>query len=544
MIRRCLSLALALALLVAVGALPLQSAAPPPPPIGPGSDPAAVALDKGLMEEIQKNSELMKNLRHLSDSIGPRLTGSANLEKANHWTAEVMRGYGLTNVRLEAWTIPEGWERGPATARLLSEPHVNKPIPVASSAWSPGTKGKVEGEVVYLKAESIKDLEKYKGKLKNAIVLMRPPSQVPKLEQIIGKSAAERDRTKGGPGGPGGPGLRQRGDFGKRNFSELAAFRRELSAFLAKEGAAAMLSDSGKPLGLLMTGGGWGGRGGAPGEKEGDRASATNRLPSINVAHNHYDLLYRLATNPNGPRPRMELEVSNKFIPGPVKVFNTVGELKGSEKPDEYVVVGAHLDSWDLGTGTTDNGTGTSVVLETARVLAKSPIKPKRTIVFALFSGEEQGLHGSREFVRQHKDLLAKTSVALVHDTGTGRVRGIGTGGGRAGYVGVMERELASLKELGVSEFTGAVGGGSDHQSFASATVPGFMLTQDMSYYSYTHHTQADTFDAAIEPNLIQGAQVMAVTAMRIANLNTLLPRTAGRQMGMGMGGRGGRGKE
>lgn len=532
MTRRCLSLALALALLAFVGTLPLQSAAPPPPPAGPGSDPAAVALDKSLMEEIKKHSELMKNLRHLSDSIGPRLTGSTNLEKANQWTAEVMRGYGLTNVRLEAWTIPEGWERGPATARLLSEPHVGKPIAIASSAWAPGTKGKVEGEVVYLKVESVKDFDKYKGKLKNTIVLMRPPSQVPKLEQIIGKTAAERDRSKGGAGAGG---LRQRGEFGKRNMSELAAFQRELSAFLVKEGVAATLSDSGKPLGLLMTGGGWG-RGGAPGEKGDDRASASNRLPRVNVAHNHYDLLYRMATNPTGPRPRLELEVSNKFIPGPVKVFNTVGEIKGGEKPDEYVVVGAHLDSWDLGTGTTDNGTGTSVILETARVLAKSPIKPKRTVVFVLFSGEEQGLHGSKEFVRKHKDLLAKTSVALVHDTGTGRVTGIGTGGGRAGYVGVMERELVSLKDLGVTDFTAAVGGGSDHQSFASATVPGFMLTQDMSYYRYTHHTQADLFDAAIEPNLIQGAQVMAVTAMRIANLNLLLPRTAGRQ---GMGGRG-----
>jgi carboxypeptidase Q len=126
-----------------------------------------------------------------------------------------------------------------------------------------------------------------------------------------------------------------------------------------------------------------------------------------------------------------------------------------------------------------------------------------------------------------------------VHDTGTGRVTGIGTGGGRAGYVGVMERELVSLKALGVTDFSAQVGGGSDHQSFASATVPGFMLTQDMSYYRYTHHTQADLFDAAIEPNLIQGAQVMAVTTMRLANLDVLLPRTPGRQAGMG--GRGGR---
>ncbi len=475
------------------------------------------------MEEIQKNSQIMKNLTYLSDSIGPRLTGSANLEKANNWTAEVMRSYGLENVRLEAWTIPEGWERGPATARLISEPHVNKPILVASQAWAPGTNGKIEGEVVYLKAERLKDLDQYKGKLKNAIVLLQPPARVPKLEQIIARPAGE-DRSKGeGKAAIPDAGRRPKGEFGKRNPTELLTFQRELIPFLVKEGAAAILQDSRKPLGLVVTNGSWG-RLGRESEKGGDRASASNRLARLYVPNNHYDLLYRLATNPNAPRPRIELDVQNKFIPGPIRVYNTVGEIRGSTYPEEYVVCGAHLDSWDLGTGTTDNGTGSCVVLETARALAKSPIKPKRTIRFVLFSGEEQGLHGSREFVNKHRDTLDKTSAAIVHDTGTGRVKGIGTNN-RPEWYKTLQRELVSLKELGVTEFTGPIGGGSDHQSFGARGVPGFMLAQDMTYYTYTHHTQADTLEVAIESNLIQGAQVMAVTAMRIANLNHLLPR-------------------
>ncbi|MFM7151555.1 MAG: M20/M25/M40 family metallo-hydrolase, partial [Gemmataceae bacterium] len=292
-----------------------------------------------------------------------------------------------------------------------------------------------------------------------------------------------------------------------------------LSSFLEKEGAAAIFQDAGKPLGLLVTTGSWGG--------SGDRSSATNRLPTLFVAHNHYDMLYRLANRPAPARTRVELEVNNTFVPGPVKVFNTVGEIIGSEKPNEYVVVGAHLDSWDLGQGTTDNGTGSSTVLEVARIITRLGVQPKRTIRFVLFTGEEQGLHGSRAFVQKHKEDLARTSAALIHDTGTGRVKGVGTGGFPI-HTSILERELGILKELGVTDFNTPSVGGSDHQSFTRVGVPGLMMVQDMSTYTYTHHTEIDTLDAAIESNLLQGAQTMAITAMRIANLNSLLPRVSG----------------
>lgn len=499
--RRCRSTLLLMMMFAAAG-LPVQSAGPPARPFGPGNDPVAVSIDRRLMDEAKKNSELMANLTYLCDSIGSRLTGSAALQRANEWTAEKMRSYGLVNVRLEPWTIPEGWQRGTAMARLV-EPLAGQPLLVASLGWYPGTKGTVRGEVVYLKAEKTSDLEAYKGKLKHAIVLLTQPRVVPKLDQL-GKPS---DPTRGGRGG----------NFGRRSMAELMAFRKTLTTFLEKEGAAAIFQDAGKPLGLLTTTGSWG---------TGDRASATNRLPTLVVAHHHYELLYRLATRSSGPRPRIELDVRNRFVPGPIKVFNTVGEIVGSEKPNEYVVVGAHLDSWDLAQGTTDNGTGSCVVLEAARVIARSGIKPKRTIRFVLFSGEEQGLHGSRVFVEKHKDDLARTSAALVHDTGTGRVKGIGTGG-RLVHRAILERELKTLAELGVTDFDAPTGGGSDHVSFSRVGVPGFMLVQDMTTYSYTHHSQADTLDAADEKNLLQGAQVMAITAMRIANLNGLLPRLA-----------------
>jgi Zn-dependent M28 family amino/carboxypeptidase len=287
---------------------------------------------------------------------------------------------------------------------------------------------------------------------------------------------------------------------------------------LRAEGVAATLTDSAKPHALLTVSGGW--------REQSDRATAAGEpIPTLYVTHEGYRMLYRLATRKDGPEPKVELEVANTFVPGPVTVYNTVGEITGSEKPDEFVVLGAHIDSWDLAQGTTDNGTGTCVVLEAARLIAKSGIKPRRTIRFCLFSGEEQGLHGSREYVKAHKDEMAKTSLCIVHDTGTGRVQAVGTQG-RPALKPIFDREFATLlTSLGVKEVTNNASGGSDHGSFEGAGVPGIMLSQDMSEYRFTHHTQSDTLDKAKEPDLIQGVQAMAIAGLRVANLDSLLPR-------------------
>lgn len=462
-------------------------------------DPTA-AIDKALIESGKK-SEAMKNLSYLCDEIGPRLTGSKNLKAANEWAAKKMTEYGLTNVRQEPWEMPEGWERGHASARLL-EPGTGVKLAIASYGWYPGTKGKIECDVVAIKAGSIKDLEQYKGKLKGAVVLTRPPA----------KLVAEADLDK--PGSPSGrPSMAEQP--GARSFEEQRQLLREISGFLATEGAAAVFVDSAKHYGLLVTTGSWQGR---------DRPSAANRIPQLFVAHNHYDLLYRLASRPAPAKTRIELDVHNEFIPGPIAVNNTVGEIKGSEKPDEFVVVGAHLDSWDLAQGAMDNGTGSVSVLETARLLVKSGVKPKRTIRFVLFTGEEQGLHGSRAYCERHKDEMAKTSACFVHDTGTGKIVGIDARH-RPVLKSILEKELASLKDLGVTNFESAFIQGSDHASFDRAGVPGLMFRQEIAGYRLHHHTQIDNPDRALEPNLVQAAQVMAVSAVRVANLDNLLPR-------------------
>lgn len=467
--------------------------------------PAATQDDAAILDrqiiETAKSSESMKNLSYLCDEIGPRLTGSKNLQRANEWAARKMTEYGLANVHQEPWEAPEGWERGPASARLI-EPNTGVKLSIASYGWHPGTKGKIEADVLIMKAANVKDFADYKGKLKGAIVLARAPA----------KLTPEADLDK-----PGSP--LSRPSMGEqpaaRSFEEQRQFLKDVAAFLAAEGAAAVFVDAAKHYGLLVTTGGWTGK---------DRPSASNRLPQLFVAHNHYDLLYRLASRPSPATTRVELEVHNEFIPGPLAVNNTVGEIKGSEKPDGFVIVGAHLDSWDLGQGATDNGTGSVTVLEAARILVKNGIKPKRTIRFVLFTGEEQGLHGSKAYTERHKDELERVSACFVHDTGTGKIVGIDSKH-RPILQPILTKELASLKDLGLANFDSAFIGGSDHASFDRAGVPGLMFRQEIAGYRLNHHTQIDTPDRAMAPNLIQGAQVMAVTAMRVANLDKLLPR-------------------
>jgi hypothetical protein len=501
----------------------------------------ALALDQKVLAEAKHDSEIMANLTYLSDIIGPRLTGSPALERANQWTAEKMKSYGLSNVHLEGWSIPVGWERGTATARII-EPENGRTLTVAAAGWTPGTRGKVEGDVVVLNARTSKELAAYKGKLKNAIVLRGAPAEVRPITDMTfftpGGGQRPRRAPEAGPPADRRPDAEKKPDADKKpetaqkpaegtdvpprrgfpggpNFEQMMAFRRELADFLRTEGAAVLLQDSAKPHGLLTMTGGWRGT---------DRASGPEPLPSAFISHEQYALLYRLATRPAPARTRVEIEIANKLIPGPIVVHNTIGEIKGREKPDEFVIVGAHLDSWDLAQGTTDNGTGSSVVLEAARILARSGVQPRRTIRFVLFTGEEEGLHGSKAYVRDHKDELSRISLCLVHDTGTGKVVGLGLQG-REVVKPILESELVSLRDLGVKDINLRGMRGSDHDSFEQADVPGFAVQQDMSEYRLTHHSQSDTLDKAHEADLIQGAQVMAVAALRVANLPGLLPR-------------------
>lgn len=450
-----------------------------------------------ILDEIKNNNKIMENLEYLSDMIGPRLTGTEKMNQASRWTMEMFQKSGLANPHLEGWMIARAWYRGTAWGRIVSPSE--HPITLASAGWSPSTAGKVSGPVVHVNARRAEDLQQYKDKLKGAIVITAEPAPLPAPYDVPRSPLLAVAPPPAGPGAPGGPG----GGGGQQ-------FGRARDEFLKAEGVVAVLRDSVKEHGLVnMTG-------------IGGRNYDTGLLPTAFVAPENYRLIWRLMQR--GP-VQLEIELNNSFSDKPVEVYNTVAEIRGTEKPDEIILLGAHLDSWDLGQGTTDNGTGSMVVLEVARAMQKLDLKPKRTIRFVLFSGEEQGLVGSRKYVEAHKDELAKFSAILVHDTGTGRVQAIGMHGNYAARE-VMDRVISPLRTVGLSENSMRRSMGTDHASFNEVGVPGFYCIQDPAEYRKTHHTQSDTFDKAWKDDLVQGAQVLAVWAYQVAQLPDLLPRT------------------
>ncbi len=235
-------------------------------------------------------------------------------------------------------------------------------------------------------------------------------------------------------------------------------------------------------------------------------------------------LLWRLL---DGGPVEAEINIQGSFSGKPVTVYNTVAEIKGSEKPDEVVIIGGHLDSWDLGTGATDNGTGSMAVLAAARALVKSGAKPKRTIRFVLFAGEEQGLNGSKAYVAAHKEELSKISGVLVHDTGTGKVLTIGLMHNYAARE-TMDRvlyPLAKEKSIALTEPSLRSEGGSDHVPFDEAGVPASWCVQAVANYERDHHSQTDTLDRVRWDDLAEGAKVLAIYAYNVAQLPEMLPR-------------------
>jgi len=465
---------------------------------GDDTSPLA-ATDQQILSEIRDHSEVMDNLEYLSDRIGARLTGTPQLKQANDWTVEMFRKYGLTNVHLEAYSIAHAWVRGTAKARIVAP--TEHPLTIASAAWAPNTKGTVHGPVVYFDAKKPEEFAKFKRKLRGAIVITQEPRTL-SPPKPIDRNAEIYHPLEEPPAPVGQPAA---ADPYEKYLANIHAQMK----FLVEEGALAVLRDSGKPHGLLtMT----------------DATTVPfemGPLPSAFVTGEGYRMIFRMLKK--GP-VEVELEIKNTMSKKPVEVYNTVADLKGTEKPDEVVILGGHLDSWDLATGTTDDGTGSMAVLEAARALAKLSVRPKRTIRFVLFTGEEQGLIGSKEYVKAHKNELDKISAALIHDSGTGRVLALGL------HDNYQDREIedqviAPLHELKLLETTMAREYGTDSFSFDEVGVPGFWCAQDLAEYMQTHHSQSDTFDKTWKDGLIQGAQVLAAWAYNTAELTEMMPR-------------------
>lgn len=453
-----------------------------------------------LIAQAMDHSEVMANLRHLSDVIGPRLSGSAAMRRANDWTAERLRAYGL-NASLEPYTFGVTWERGGASLRLVAP--FTRAITAHSWAWTAGTNGKrVTGPVILADLSTPDSLAAYKAKVRGAWVLPRRAYPVwnPDGPEQTPDDSARLAET-----------LRLRGIASSDTSAAAVLARRQfaldLPYVLKAAGALGTLVDGAKEHALMTMSG---------------SPNRVSPLPNLVIAHEDYAMLERQILA--GASPRLEGRVENAMGRVPVQQWNTVAEIRGSARPGEVVILGAHLDSWDLGTGVTDNGTGSMVVLEAARAIAQSGLRPMRTIRFVLFSGEEEGLLGSRAYAASHAAEADSIQAVLVLDNGTGAIRGQALQG-RAELEGLWHALLAPVAKLGADTVRNASKSGTDHLSFLPYGVPGFNFDQLPRGYSHTHHSESDTYDKAVPGDLMQAAAVMAVTALELANLPDLLPR-------------------
>ncbi len=463
-----------------------------------GVDTAGTAA---IVRQATDHSEVMKNLEYLGDMIGPRLTGSAAMRRANDWTVERFKSYGIATA-MEPWDFGVTWERGVVTARLLAP--FQRGVTAHSWAWTAGTDGKpLAGPVVLVNVSSPESLTVYRDHMKGAWLITGQPAAIFNPDgppMTASDSAALRGRQNQ---------FRVPQDTSAVAVARRRQFQVDVPYILKEAGALGRLTDGGKEQGLMNMSG---------------SPYSVSPLPNVVIAHEDFAQLARLIQN--GVTPHFEAAVTNSFGSAPVQQYNTVAEIRGTEKPGEVVILGAHLDSWDLGTGTTDNGTGSMVVLEAARAIAQSGLKPKRTIRFILFSGEEEGLLGSAAYAAQHAATADSIQAVLVLDNGTGMITGQALQG-RNQDEQLWKDLLAPVASLGAKKVRQGNKGGTDHLSFIPYGVPGWNFDQESRGYNHTHHSQVDTYDHAIGSDLIQASAVMAATAFELANLPSLLPRGA-----------------
>jgi hypothetical protein len=456
-----------------------------------------------LVDQALHHSEVMQNLEHLSDVIGPRLSGSAAMRRANEWTMERFRSYGLA-AHLESYPFGVTWSRGPATLTL--EAPFTRAVTAHSWAWTAGTGGRtLTGPVVRIVGDQ-DSLAAYLPKVKGAWVMLSEPALIwnpdgpPMTAADSAEAQAARERQQA-------QFRRIREDTTGRLMRELQQFNFDRAYRLKAAGALGILTDGAKEQGLMTMSG---------------SPNAVSPLPNLVVAHEDYAMFARLLAQ--GIVPKLSGRVGNTIGTKPVEQYNTVAEIRGSEKPGEVVILGAHLDSWDLGTGTTDNGAGAMAVLEAARIVAQSGLKPKRTMRFILFSGEEEGLLGSKAYAAQHAADADSIQAVMVLDNGTGMITGQALQG-RTEFEQLWKDLLAPVESLGATNVRDANKGGTDHLSFVPYGVPAFNYDQESRGYNHTHHSQVDTYDHAVAGDLEQASAVMAVTAFELANLDALLPR-------------------
>jgi hypothetical protein len=533
-----------LTLVVALAALPSAQT-------GERLDLDAIAQ---IREEGISRSQVIDHISWLADVYGPRLTGGPGIMQASDWALKKFEEWGLANPHREHFQFGRGWSLVRFHAQM-TEPQV-QPLIGVPGAWTPGTAGTVTAEVVRVQIETDADFDAYRGKLAGRIVLMQPAREVRMLEGLIvsrmGEKEMEEARTtpipaarRGGVGGRGRAGA-ARGGGGPstgsgRDGQSLAA---RISQFLKAEKVAAVFNRGSDSLtasagsnlsiqqqridgGTIFPSGG--------GSRTSDPAAG---LPTVTLAVEHYNRMVRILDK--GIPVEVELNLETRFHEEPPAGlgFNTIAEIPGTDPvlKDEVVLLGAHFDSVAASTGATDNATGSAAMMEAMRILKASGLEPRRTIRIALWGAEEQGLLGSRAYVREHfadpstmalKPAHGKISVYFNSDNGTGRIRGVWLQGNLAAGA-IFEQWMAPLRDLGVEALGPRSVSSTDHVSFDRVGIPAFQFMVDrLEYNSRTHHSNMDTVDRVQREDMVQHATVVAVFAYNAAMRDGKLPRKA-----------------
>jgi carboxypeptidase Q len=522
-----------------------------------GPQPATENIDLTMYARIReegfKHSHVMEFGGALNDGIGPRLTGSPNLAKANAWTRDTLTKIGLENAHLEDWgEFGMGWQQINTWVRMISPDP--EPLWAQAAPWSPATSGPVTGEVVYMNVQEMGDLEKYKGTLKGKIVLFGPMRPTPDITEPLFHRYTDAElkemetyESRGGRYTPGSP------EFAKilAERMKIAELRKAALKMMTDEGSVAVITPSrdstdGGGTGIIFD------DNGANLARDAQKKDNAVTIPNTVMMIEHYNRLGRLVEN-HVP-VTLELNIETRFTGDHEHGFDTVAEIPGTDPKlkDQVVMVGGHLDSWISGTGATDNGAGSIVAMEAVRILKSLGIKPKRTIRIALWSGEEQGLFGSQGYVKQHFGTFAEPKVpepasvpaflrqhgALTTrkewetldayynlDNGTGKVRGVYTQENWA-IAPIFKQWIAPIADLGVTTISYRNTGGTDHLSFDAVGLPGFQYIQDpMDYETRTHHSDMDTYDRLHALDLEQAAVVEAIFLYNTSEREAMMPR-------------------
>ena len=492
-----------------------------------------------IRQEGTANSQILHTLHMLTDVYGPLLTGSPNLKAAGEWAVEQMHAWGLKRGRLEPWDFGRvGWTNERLVAHIISP--VKDALVVEALAWTPGTNGVVRGQALQmtLPQRPTRDvltahLEQLKDLVKGKIVLVGVPQQVlvtfnaPALRRDEADVVTQLNAPPAAGRG-GGPAAPPQADQPRQEPQPLNnnQIQEQLNQFLVTNGAVVRINDAGRDHGQIR----------AFNNATYDVAKAP---PTVVMRNEDYGRIWRLLAD--GRPVELEVDIVNRTHPQGRTSYNVIAEISGSDKADEVVMLGGHLDSWHAGTGATDNAIGCAVMMEAARILVATGARPRRTIRVALWSGEEQGLLGSRAYVSEHfgtaeepKPDFAKFAGYFNIDTGTGRARGMTVFGPPAAGT-ILREALAPFKDLGILGATTTRSrqrGGTDHTSFNDAGLPGIGVFQDpIQYQSYTWHTNLDTYERIVEDDVKKSAIAIAGAVYHLAMRDEPLPRFPASEM-------------